>query len=280
MKKIIVTGSSGQLGREIVRLLRKQGYSVTGIDLIESETTDACINICDAESVLSLTRSANAIIHTAALHGKHYAQEYPREPFIDTNIKGTLNLLNACVQNSIPKFLYTSTTSIYGKAMVNDKQAVWVTEKLTPQPRDIYDITKLTAELLCKDFFEKEQIETTVLRVSRFMPEPGNIKAIHRLYRGLAEEDGAQAHLLALEKKFDCFEIFNISNQSPFCERDLAELYTNPRSVITRYYPRAETFFAERNWQFPERIDRVYVIDKAAQMLGYRPRLNFDTFLT
>lgn len=280
MKKIIVTGSSGQLGREIVKLLRKQSYSVTGIDLIESETTDACVDVCDAESVLSLTRSAEAIIHTAALHGKHYEQGYPREPFIETNIKGTLNLLNACVQNGIPKLLYTSTTSIYGYAMVNDKQAVWVTEELTPQPRDIYDITKLAAELLCKDFFEKEQVETTVLRVSRFMPEPGNVKAIHRLYRGLAEEDGARAHLLALEKRFDRFEIFNISNQSPFRETDLEELYNSPRNVITRYYPGAEAVFIERNWRFPERIDRVYVIDKAVQMLGYRPRHNFDTFLT
>ncbi|MCO6491934.1 MAG: NAD(P)-dependent oxidoreductase [Phaeodactylibacter sp.] len=279
MQTIVVTGSSGQLGREVVRLLRRQGYQVIGIDLTESETTEARIDICDAGSVLDITRPANAIIHTAALHGKHFEAGYPRAPFIDTNIKGTLNLLNACVQNGIPKFLYTSTTSIYGKAMVDDKQAVWVTEKLTPQPRDIYDITKLAAELLCRDFFEKEQVETTVLRVSRFMPEPDNVKAIHRLYRGLAEEDGARAHLLALEKRFDRFEIFNVSNQSPFRENDLAELYTNPRSVITRYYPRAEAVFAERNWQFPGRIDRVYVIDKAVQMLGYRPRQNFDTFL-
>ncbi|GAB2557771.1 NAD-dependent epimerase/dehydratase family protein [Spirosoma areae] len=279
MKRIVVTGSSGQLGNVIVNLLKQQGYRVTGIDVVESETTDETVDIRHAEAVLAVTRSVDAIIHTAAIHGKQYALNYPREEFIQTNINGTFNLLNACVKNGISKFLYTSTTSIYGNALVGDKQAVWVTENLTPDPRDIYDITKLTAELLCRDYFEKEAIETTVLRVSRFLPETDNLKALHRLYRGLAEEDGAIAHLLALQTHFDRFEIFNISNQSPFTERDLIGLYANPKQVITSYYPTAEEVFARKHWLFPEKIDRVYVIDKAKNLLGYQPKQNFDTFL-
>jgi UDP-glucose 4-epimerase len=279
MKKILVTGSSGQLGSAIATLLKDKNYEVIGIDVVPSSTTDALIDIRDAEAVNNIAIGFDAIIHTAAIHGKHYELNYPREEFIKTNIDGTCNLLNACVQNGIKKFLYTSTTSIYGKSMVNENQAVWVDETLLPNPRDIYDITKLTAELLCQDYFEKESIETTVLRVSRFLPEDENTKAIHRLYRGLDEKDGAMAHLLALEKTFQTFEVYNISNESPFDRTDLVELINNPKQVIKKYYPNIESIFADKKWRFPNKIDRVYSIEKAKKELNFQPINNFDSFI-
>jgi UDP-glucose 4-epimerase len=279
MKKILVTGSSGQLGSAIATLLKDKNYEVIGIDVVPSSTTDALIDIRDAEAVNNIAIGFDAIIHTAAIHGKHYELNYPKEEFIKTNIDGTCNLLNACVQNGIKKFLYTSTTSIYGKSMVNENQAVWVDETLLPNPRDIYDITKLTAELLCQDYFEKESIETTVLRVSRFLPEDENTKAIHRLYRGLDEKDGAMAHLLALEKTFQTFEVYNISNESPFDRTDLVELISNPKQVIKKYYPNIESIFADKKWRFPNKIDRVYSIEKAKKELNFQPINNFDSFI-
>jgi UDP-glucose 4-epimerase len=279
MKNILVTGSSGQLGRELVVQLRAKQYQVVGIDLVASPTTDQIIDIRNSDDVDKLTIGFDAIIHTAAMHGKHYELNYPREKFINTNINGTLNLLNACVLNGIRKFLYISTTSIYGNAMVDEKQAVWVDESLVPNPRDIYDITKLTAELFCRDFFEKNAIESTVLRVSRFLPETDNLKAIHRLYRGLDEADGARGIILALEKSFTTFEIYNISNDSPFKHEDLPELIKNPKEVIKKYYSNIEKIFADKNWVFPEKIDRVYSIEKAKRELNYLPINNFNTFI-
>ena len=279
MRKIVVTGSSGQLGSALFNQLKLRNYSVLGIDIVQSQTTDRLIDIRDSAQINKITIGFDAIIHTAALHGKHYELNYPREEFISTNINGTFNLLSACVLNGIKKFVYTSTTSIYGNAMVSTKQAVWVDETLVPNPRDIYDITKLTAELLCRDYFEKEGIEATVLRVSRFLPEDENTKAIHRLYRGLDEQDGAIAHILALEKTFQSFEIYNISNQSPFKKTDLEELISNPTKVIKRYYPEVESIFRDRNWVFPPKIDRVYSIEKAKSQLNYSPKNNFDKFI-
>jgi UDP-glucose 4-epimerase len=279
MKKILVTGSSGRLGSVIVSQLKAKNYTVVGIDVAESETTNNIIDIRDKNQVLEITDGIDAIIHTAAMHGKHFELNYPREAFIETNINGTFNLLNACVTHKIKKFIYTSTTSIYGNAMKNTNQAVWVDEKLVPDPRDIYDITKLTAELLCRDYFEKEAIETTVLRVSRFLPEDDNTKAIHRLYRGLDEQDGAIAHILALEKAFKTFEIYNISNESPFKKGDLKALMVNPKAVLEKYYPKIERIFEEKNWYFPDKIDRVYAIGKAKKELGYKPLNNFSSFL-
>ena len=279
MKKILVTGSSGRLGKELVEQLKQKKYHVIGIDIIPSDTTNCIIDIRNSAQVLDFTAGFDAIIHTAALHGKHFELHYPRLDFIRTNIDGTINLLNACVANSIKKFLYISTTSIYGNAMDNPNQAVWVDESLVPDPRDIYDITKLTCELLCRDFFEKNQIETTVLRVSRFLPENDNLKAIHRLYRGLDERDGAMGIILALEKSFQTFEIFNISNDSPFTKNDLAELINNPKSVIKKYFPQAEAIFSAKNWTFPTKIDRVYSIEKAKKELNYHPTNNFLKFI-
>ena len=279
MKKILVTGSSGQLGREIVKQLKLRQYEVLGIDVVESDTTDKLINIRNNEQVKNITIGMDAIIHTAAIHGKHYELKYPREEFIETNINGTFNLLKACVENGVKKFLYTSTTSIYGKSMVNSKEAVWVDENLIPAPRDIYDITKLTAELLCQDYFEKENLETTILRVSRFLPEAENTKAIHRLYRGLDEYDGAIGHILALEKHFETFEIFNVSNESPFQKEDLKTLISDPKEAMKKYYPGIEEIFEQKAWVFPKSIDRVYSIEKAKKELGYKPINNFDSFI-
>jgi nucleoside-diphosphate-sugar epimerase len=279
MKHVLVTGSSGQLGREIVRQLREGPYHVTGVDVLPAPTTDRLLDIRDKAQVFAAARGIDAIIHTAAVHGKQYALNYPRGAFTGTNIDGTLHLLEACVAHGIRKFLYTSTTSIYGHAMSGDREAIWVDEALPPDPRDIYDITKLAAELLCRDFFEKEGVQATVLRVSRFLPEPDNTIAVHRLYRGLDERDGAAAHLLALEKTFDRFQVFNVSAKSPFGKADLAGLKTDPKAVIKKYYPDVEQVFAARQWTFPQSIDRVYVVDKAERQLGYAPQYNFREYL-
>jgi len=228
---------------------------------------------------VELTRGFDAVIHTAALHGRHMDLNYLREEFVDTNIKGTLNLLNACAANGIRQFLFTSTTSIYGNSLVDDNKAVWVNEELPVQPRDIYDITKQSCEELCREFFEKEKIQTTVFRVGRFLPEPFNLKLNHRLYRGLDEQDGAEALRLALEHQFEQFEIFNISSGSPFQKEDLIELKHHAPSVIARYYPEALELYERNRWALPESIDRVYRSDKAMQRFGYHPKFTFEYLL-
>ncbi|MFD2872335.1 NAD-dependent epimerase/dehydratase family protein [Mucilaginibacter ximonensis] len=214
--KILVTGSSGQLGSVTVNHLKKHGHMVYGIDIATADTTDELLDIADKDKVLAVYKGFDAIIHTAALHGKHYELGFSREAFVYNNITGTLNLLNACAQNGIKKFLYISTTSIYGDAMVNPDRAVWIDEQLREQPRDIYDITKQSAEQLCRDFFYKEGLQTSVYRVARFLPEDDNLMLNHRLYRGLDPRDGAEALRLALDIYFEQFEIFNISSGSPF----------------------------------------------------------------
>jgi UDP-glucose 4-epimerase len=277
--KVLVTGSSGKLGSVIVKLLSDVGHIVTGLDISDSATTNLIADVRDKYKMLEVAQGFDAVIHTAALHGRHMDLHYPREEFVDTNIKGTLNMLNACVANGIGKFLFTSTTSIYGKSLVNERKAIWVDEALPIQPRDIYDITKQSCEELCREFFEKEKIQATVYRVGRFLPESDNLKLNHRLYRGLDEQDGAQALRLALEHTFEQFEIFNISSGSPFQKEDLIDLKQDASSVIAKYYPEATEVYARNHWTLPKYIDRVYCSDKAMHMLNYQPKFTFEYLL-
>ena len=277
--KVLVTGSSGQLGKAVADNLKSYHHDVIGIDILPGNHTDALIDVTEKDAIEQIVKNTDAIIHTAALHGKHYEMNYAREDFINTNIFGTLNLLNAAVKNGVSKFLYTSTTSIYGTAMVDDNKAVWVDELLIEQPRDIYDITKQTAEQLCKDFFYKEGLQTSVYRVGRFLPETENLKINHRLYRGLDERDGAEALRLGLLYDFKDFEIFNITSGSPFLKEELTQLKNDPAEIIKAHFPEAAAIYESENWQFPESIDRVYVCDKAKQMLGYKPLYTFEYLL-
>lgn len=272
--RILITGSSGQLGAAIAGSLTVSQSGV-GLDILPGPQTTHLGSVTDRNLIFQLTQNVDAIIHTASLHARHlHQQSHPA--FVETNIQGTLNLLEAAVENGVQRFVYTSTTSLYGQAMVSPNRAVWVTEDLVPQPRDIYDVTKLAAEGLCRITAQSHGLSCLSLRVSRFFPEPADLLAIYRLYRGVDVRDAAEAHRLALAVPFSGFDIFNISAHSPFTEAEGEALYHDAAAIIRRYYPWVGEAFSQRNWVLPERIDRVYVTAKAEQQLGYRPQFNFE----
>ena len=154
-----------------------------------------------------------------------------------------------------------------------------MTEELAPQPRDIYDVTKLAAEGLCRLFHRETGIPTRCLRVGRFFPEPPALTALYRLYRGLDPRDAAEAHRLAATVEGPGFGLYNIAARSPFAEADTRELWLDAAALIRRKHPDIEAIFSRHGWALPERIDRVYVIERATRELGYQPRHNFAGFL-
>ena len=72
----------------------------------------------------------------------------------------------------------------------------------------------------------------------------------------------------------------NISSQTPFNISELSDLYHQADILISKYYPDAKQIFQDRDWSLPKKIDRVYVIDKARKLLGFKPSLNFMECLT
>ncbi|MGD8534901.1 MAG: NAD(P)-dependent oxidoreductase [Candidatus Aminicenantes bacterium] len=275
--RILVTGTSGQIGSVIASMLSSE-HTVLGVDLIPGKQTTHQGDIANRDFIFSVTQDIDAVIHTSSLHAPHL-KEYPAESFMKTNIDGTHNLLEASIKNKVHRFVYTSTTSLYGHAMNPAEKAVWVTEDLIPEPRDIYDETKIAAEELCRSYSEKHGLPCISLRVSRFFPEPEYLMVLYRLYRGVDVRDAAEAHILAMEIDSKGYDVFNISARSPFSENETNELLHDAPRVLLRHFPSLDKQFAQRSWKLPKSIDRVYVIHKAEEQLGYRPRYNFEDYL-
>jgi UDP-glucose 4-epimerase len=271
--KVLVTGSSGRIGSAVAARLTLR-HQVTGLDLREGPLTTAIVDIRDTGRVAELCAGADAVVHTASLHVPDLASRTPQE-FRDVNVDATKRLLAACGEAGVRRFVYTSTTSLYGHALVPDAgAAVWVTEELAPRPRDVYDETKLEAEAACADA-ARHGLACVSLRMSRCFEEEPRLVAIYRLYRGVDAEDVAQAHELALSAGGTGHEIYNVSAPSPFAASDCGRLLEDAASVILERFPWVADEFARRAWPLPRSIDRVYVVDRAIERLGYRPVHDF-----
>lgn len=271
--KVLLTGSSGRIGSAVARFLQGKIETVC-TDNREGPLTHCIVDIREKAKVFECVKDVDAVIHCAALLTPHMGL-FSEDEFWQVNVQGTENLLEACLKYNVKRFVFTSTTSIYGDALVHPKRAVWVTEELLPNPRDVYDETKIAAEKLCFEA-SKNGLSCISLRMSRCFPEREDLMAIYRLYRGVHEVDVAKAHELALFLPFQGFEIFNISCSPPFKQTDVEELKENADNVILRYFPWAKEEFLQRGWKLPKTIDRVYVIEKAMKFLGYHPVHNFS----
>jgi UDP-glucose 4-epimerase len=290
--KILVTGSSGHLGEALVRELKTRNQ-VIGIDLIPSMFTNGVGSITDRNFVQSYMKGVQAVLHTATLHKPHVIS-HDRQQFIDTNITGTLNLLEESVENNVQSFIYTSTTSTFGDALtpVPGSPAAWITELVTPIPKNIYGVTKMAGEDLCQLFHRNQGLACIVLKTSRFFPEEDdqslvrdnyedmNAKANEFLYRRVDIEDVVNAHLLAMEKAGAIgFNRYIISSNTPFRQNDLLELFRNAPEVVKRLIPGYETGYLQKEWKMFPVIDRVYVNEKAKKELGWQPAYDFQRIL-
>ena len=290
---ILVTGSAGHLGEAVVRSVRGTDHQAVGADLLNSEYTNLVGSIGDRDFVKQCVNGVDAIIHTATLHKPHVAS-HSRQDFVDTNITGTLNLLEEAVAAGVKRFIFTSTTSVFGAALVPPEgaPAAWITEKVQPIPKNIYGVTKTAAEDLCQLFHRKHGLPCLVLRISRFFPEEDdnlamrkmfdgdNTKANEFLFRRVDVEDAVRAYFLVLERAPEIgFDRFIISATTPFETEDLAELRADAPAAVRRRYPEFEQIFERLGWRMFPTIDRVYVNNKARDQLGWRPIYDFNRVL-
>jgi nucleoside-diphosphate-sugar epimerase len=271
--KVVVTGSSGRIGGAIAARLALR-HQVTGVDRRPGALTGLVADVCDTARIEPLLAGADAVVHTASLHVPDLAAHGPAE-FRAVNVDATRRLLQAAGEAGVTRFVYTSTTSLYGDAMLPESgAAAWVTEALEPRPRDVYDETKLAAESAC-EAASRAGLPCTSLRMSRCFAEDPRLLAIYRLYRGVDAEDVAHAHELALASGRAGHGIYNVSAPTPFRREDCRALFEDAASVLLDRHPWAAEEFARRAWQLPRSIDRVYVVDKAIAELGYRPQHDF-----
>jgi nucleoside-diphosphate-sugar epimerase len=268
--RVLVTGSSGRIGGAVAARLALR-HAVTGVDLVPGALTTEIADVADTGRIAALLPGVDAVVHTASLHVPDLARRSAAD-FRAVNVAATGRLLEAAGAAGVARFVYTSTTSLYGDAMLPEAgEAVWVTESLPPRPRDVYDETKLAAEEACRAA-ARAGLACVALRMSRCFPEDPRLVAAYRLHRGVDAEDVAQAHELALAAPAAGFGVFNVSAPTPFLRGDCRRLFEDAAAVVRERLPWAAEEFARRGWQLPPSIDRVYVVERAIEALGYRPQ--------
>ena len=287
--KILVTGSAGHLGEALMRSLEDTEHEATGLDIKSSPFTRRVGSIAERSLVKRCLHDVDVVLHTATLHKPHIAS-HTRQDFVDTNITGTLNLLEEAVCAGVKSFVFTSTTSVFGHALAPPAgaPAAWITEEVVPVPKNIYGVTKLAAENLCELFQRSSGLPCIVLRTARFFPEDddnrtarltyddANLKVNELLYRRADIEDVVSAHMLAMQMApMIGFGRYIISATTPFTRDDLDELRKDAPAVVRRHAPCYETEYQRRGWSMLPAIDRVYVNESARAQLGWRPRYDF-----
>ena len=273
--------------------LRQAGCDALGVDLKASPHTGAVGSIADRAFVRECMRGAGAVLHAATLHKPHVAT-HTQAQFVETNVTGTLNLLEEALAQGAGRFVFTSTTSAFGAALTpaEGQPAAWIAEDVAPVPRNIYGVTKVAAEGLCELFHRRDGLACLVLRTSRFFPEEDdrretreaysgeNAKVNELLHRRVDVQDVVAAHVLALERAPALgFGRYIISATTPFRREDAAVLRANAPEVVRRRFPGFERVYAERGWRMFPAIDRVYDNALARAQLGWRPEYDFGRAL-
>ncbi len=174
MKKILVTGADGFIGSHLTEELVKQGYSVKAfvyynsfnswgwIDTFPKELKDKIEifagDIRDPNGVREAMKGCDIVFHLAALIGIPFSYHSP-DSYIDTNIKGALNILQATRLLKTERVLVTSTSEVYGTA-----QYVPIDEKHPYQGQSPYSATKIGADRLAESFYRSFELPVTIVR--------------------------------------------------------------------------------------------------------------------
>lgn len=174
MKRVVVTGADGFIGSHLVEALVKEGYNVKAftyynsfnnwgwLDSIPKKTLSEvevfCGDIRDPNGVFEAMKNADIIYHLAALIAIPFSYHSP-DSYVDTNIKGTLNVLQAARQLNTERILVTSTSEVYGTA-----QYVPIDEKHPFQGQSPYSATKIGADRLAESFYRSFNLPVTIVR--------------------------------------------------------------------------------------------------------------------
>jgi UDP-glucuronate 4-epimerase len=306
MGNYIVTGAAGFIASRVAELLLDRGDTVVGIDNL-NDAYDVRLkhwrldrlrdrpgftfhagDIVDrafVQRVVGASGAVDGVINLAARAGVRQSVENPWV-YIDTNVTGTLNLLDACVHGGIRKFVLASTSSLYGA----DNPRPFVETSSTDRPLSPYAASKKAAEALCYTYHYLNGIDVTVLRyftvygpagrpdmsLFRFVQWISEGRPVLVFGDGLQQRDftfvddiarGTVAGLAPVG-----YEIINLGSDEPVVLADavaLVEELTGCRAAV-QSAPRhpADVLATWAN------------IDKAEALLGWRPRTDFRAGVT
>ena len=173
-KQVLITGADGFIGSHLTEALIHAGYNVRAfvyynsfnsygwLDSIPAETKRkiefVAGDIRDPNGVREAMKGVDIVFHLAALIAIPFSYHYP-DSYIDTNVKGTLNIIQAAKDNQVSRVLVTSTSEVYGTA-----QFVPITELHPKQPQSPYSASKIGADAIADSFFRSFNLPVTIVR--------------------------------------------------------------------------------------------------------------------
>ena len=301
--RVLVAGCAGFIGWKVSELLLKDGHVVTGVDGIvpgydvglkkwrlsrlQSETGFAFLrlDIADQEALSSVARQEpfDGVVNLAARAGVRQSVEAPRA-YYETNVIGTLNLLELCRKKQVPKFVLASSSSVYGDGERPSRESQPADQPLSP-----YAASKKSAEGLCYSYHHLYGMDITVLRYfTVYGPAGRPDMSVFRFTRSIVEDeplvlygDGSQERdftyvddiargtLAALVPVG--FEVINLGSSRPVSLLRLIELL---EGLVGR---RARI---ERRPGHPADVPATWAdISKAKRLLGWEPHTPLEAGL-
>ena len=301
-RKVLVTGGAGFIGSHIVDNLVSNDYSVRVIDNL---STGKLTNISqhlgkgaidfvkgdirDFELVKKCVLDVDAVVHLAAITSVPFSVKQPKLTH-ETNVKGTLNLLNSCAEAKVNKFVFISSCAVYGEPKYLPVDEIHPTNPISP-----YAESKLVGERHCLTFHKKHLLKSVVLRLFNvYGPRQGVndysgviTKFIYRSKQklpmiiygdGLQTRDFvnvydvSQAVLQALENEKADGEIFNIGFGTPTSVNDLANHVLDLAGLNLKISPEKPR---------PGDIANTFAdISKAEKLLRYKPTFSLQNGLS
>jgi NAD dependent epimerase/dehydratase len=172
MKNVLVTGADGFVGSHLVELLAREGLQVRALSQYNSfnswgwlEDTHClkdievvCGDVRDPHFCRKITQGVDTVFHLAALIAIPYSYVAP-DSYVDTNVKGTLNICQAALDNGVTRVIHTSTSEVYGTA-----QYVPIDEKHPLQPQSPYSASKIGADAMAMSYFNTFNLPLTIAR--------------------------------------------------------------------------------------------------------------------
>lgn len=299
-RKVLVTGAGGFIGSHLTEKLCDSGYKVKAFVHYNSRNnwgwleTSRCKNrievvsgdIRDADVVRDAMRDVDMVFHLAALIGIPYSYHSP-EAYVETNIKGSLNILQTAKDFGVKKVIHTSTSEIYGTA-----QFVPITERHPINPQSPYAASKSAADLLALSFYRSFDLPVTLVRPFNTYGPRQSARAIiptiiTQLLYGNKEirlgalkpsrdltyvEDTVDGFIRAGEARGSIGQVINLGSNSEISIEDLARLIAghlgrDVRIISTRERKRPEKSEVERL-----RADNA----KARRILDWTPKCSLE----
>ncbi|MEW6358428.1 MAG: NAD(P)-dependent oxidoreductase [Planctomycetota bacterium] len=279
--KVLITGAAGVLGKGVTKFVEQDGgYEIRLSDMLPVESKHEYVqaDLSDLDQARKACHGMEAVVHCAAIHPW---KKYTSDQYLDWNIKGTYNLLQAAVDSGVRKVIYTSSIAAMGYDPVPPHEPP-ITEAHCPNApvENLYGVTKLVGEHFCEMFRRNNKLHYLAVRPPAFMPKDMsdlNI-ALGLLRTYMVADDVALGHYCALKADAPSGEAFILAADTPFQHADAADLQRDAAPVIVRYFPKAAPMLKDL---LPGSLKfrAFYSNRKAKTMLGFQPKHNFQQWL-